>query len=245
MEKLFDKIRILIVDDEIDGREFLSELVKEILPKARITKTGNPLEAIEMIKKRSFEIIFTDIRMPYLTGLDMLKQIKAMGHDPYTILVSAYNKFDYAHEGIEVGVNGYILKPLTIEKVQRAINRYVELRKNAIEVKTITVIRGNDTFPVNIQDIVAISKEDRFFISIYLRDSILKSISSSLLEVKKYLPQHCIYINRRTIVNSHCVKKFCHFSKTLVIEHLGKDLYFEASRNGSKNYLEQCQNVIG
>ena len=244
-KKTLNPKRILIVDDEINGLEFLADLIKEILPKAQITKKQNPLDAIEATKRQTFDMIFSDIRMPHITGLEMLRQIKTPKYHPYIVLVSAYGEFDYAKEGIEVGVNSYILKPLTLEKVQCEIRRYYETLQNSTKVATIAVRRGNKRFPVNIEDIKAIIKEDSHFITVYTTNGIIDCISSNLKEIQQCLPDNFIYINRRTIINCLYVKFFCHFSKTLVIELPDGELHFETSRNGYIKYLEKCRYLIG
>ncbi|MDR2148143.1 MAG: response regulator [Tannerella sp.] len=245
MEKTSISTHVLIVDDEFNGRELLAELVQRILPKARIIKRESPPEAIEAVMEQAFDIIFSDIRMPQITGLEMLRVIKGMGHKPYIVLVSAYNEFDYAQEGIEIGVNGYILKPLTLEKVRKEIGRYHEALKNSLPLQTIMVKRGTDTFQVNVQDIKAIVRENKHFITIYTRHGFINYVSSYLKEIQGSLPEHFIYVNRQTIINMHYVNHFCNTTRTLFIEHPVNNLYIETSRNGARNFLDHCQFLIG
>jgi two-component system LytT family response regulator len=116
------KIKCIIIDDEPTARNGLAEDIREIdfLEIAGIA--GNAFEALELIHRVSPGLIFLDIEMPGLNGLDFLRLIKVK---PLIILTTAYPQ--YALAGFELGVVDYLLKPIPADRLKLACNKALEL----------------------------------------------------------------------------------------------------------------------
>ena len=122
-------LRCLIVDDEPVACRGLEEEIKEIkfLELAGIAK--NALQANEIIAQQSIDLIFLDIHMPKLTGLDFLKSLK---YSPLVIIITAYS--EYAVEAFDADVIDYLVKPVAFDRLLRACNKakeYFDLKQNA------------------------------------------------------------------------------------------------------------------
>jgi DNA-binding LytR/AlgR family response regulator len=117
------KTRCLIVDDEpIAIKVIQSHLAK--VPDVEVVATCmNALEAFEIVRKQAVDLIFLDIQMPELTGLDF---VKALEHPPRVIFTTAYREF--ALEGFEVDAVDYLLKPVSLPRLLRAVDKYRRLR---------------------------------------------------------------------------------------------------------------------
>ncbi|MBD65565.1 MAG: two-component system response regulator [Halobacteriovoraceae bacterium] len=114
MEQLKNK-NILVVDDEV----LIQEIIKELLESygMKVTTAGNGLEAFELIKKETFDLVISDIRMPECSGLELLKLINAYDSSaPEVILVTAFNDIS-AERAKSLGAKGLFLKPGAIENI--------------------------------------------------------------------------------------------------------------------------------
>lgn len=111
-------IKIGIIDDELLARKVLEDYCSKIDNFELVISTGNPLEFINFIQQQELDLIFLDIEMPELNGMEVLR---SMVNPPKVILTTAYS--EYALESYNYGVVDYLLKPIKIERFLKAINR--------------------------------------------------------------------------------------------------------------------------
>ncbi len=126
---------ILIVDDEPRTRQGLKKTLDTWANgQYQIKIASNGEEAIEQMKQDKVHILITDIRMPEITGLQLLKIAKEQNISPVIIVISAYSEFEYAQEALRLGVINYLLKPISkkalIEAVEEAVQT-VEKKERA------------------------------------------------------------------------------------------------------------------
>lgn len=105
-----------------------------------VGKCYNAVEALNFLHQNPVEIMFLDVQMPILTGLDMLKTLEK---PPYVILTTAYSEF--ALESYEFGVVDYLLKPIRFERFLKAINKLSSKEKNTISTEILP--KNPDTNP--------------------------------------------------------------------------------------------------
>lgn len=104
--------KILIADDENIERKGLRCLVETIGGEFEIREAKNGREALAEVKKMQPDIVLTDIKMPFMDGVELAEKIPDIRPDTVTILVSGYSDFEYARRGLQCGVRDYILKPV-------------------------------------------------------------------------------------------------------------------------------------
>lgn len=115
-------MRCLAVDDEKLVLDLLVDNIRQV-PYLMLAKTArNAMEAVEILQNEPIDLLFLDIQMPRLSGLQFLKTLP---DPPLVILVTAYDK--YALEGFELNVVDYLLKPVSMERFLKACNRAHEL----------------------------------------------------------------------------------------------------------------------
>lgn len=114
-------INCIIVDDEPLARNLLTEYVKKV-PYLQLLQTcSSPLPAMEFLKNNQVDLIFLDIQMPELTGLSFLK---ILNKKPMVVLTTAYS--EYALESYELDVVDYLLKPITLERFLKAVEKVAQ-----------------------------------------------------------------------------------------------------------------------
>jgi DNA-binding LytR/AlgR family response regulator len=116
------KLNCLIVDDEPVARQGLAEYVREVSSLTLCAECENAVKASAVMAQEAVDLIFLDIHMPKLTGIDFLKTLK---NPPLVILTTAYP--DYALEGYALDVVDYLLKPIPFERFMKAVQKAVDI----------------------------------------------------------------------------------------------------------------------
>ena len=114
-------IKVIIVDDEPLAQDVLETYIEKFPELSLVSKCNNALEANEVLKNHDVDLMFLDIQMPQLTGIDFLK---TLSRPPLVIFTTAYP--NYALEGFELNALDYLLKPISLERFIKAVNKAVE-----------------------------------------------------------------------------------------------------------------------
>ncbi len=197
-----EKIRCLALDDEPLALAILEKYITS-MPSLILVKTcTDPLEALSLIQQEKVDLLFLDIQMPTLTGIQFLRVMQGKCK---TILTTAYSEF--ALEGYEFDVVDYLLKPISFERflkaVQKAtgqltINNY-QLEKNLIPI-VISDIQ-------NIDNQVVIEKNQLDFIFVKTEYKIQKINLSDILYIEGLKDYVSIYTNSERILTLQTMKK--------------------------------------
>jgi two-component system LytT family response regulator len=117
-------LRCIAVDDEAFATRLLASYIQKIPTLELVGTTTNPLEALQWVQEGRADLVFLDIQMPELTGLQFLK---ICGHRCKVVLTTAYP--EYALEGYEHDVVDYLLKPIAFDRFLRAVQKAQALLK--------------------------------------------------------------------------------------------------------------------
>jgi DNA-binding LytR/AlgR family response regulator len=166
-------MRCIIVDDEPLVRELMEDNTRQVpfLQLVRSCKTA--MEALETLQDEQVDLIFLDIQMPRLSGLQFLQ---SLDHPPLVIMVTAYEK--YAVEGFNLQVADYLLKPFSFDRFLKACNRAAELFRMKTSVTTVETTRNYDFFVHVEYTLVKIIAADITYIE-SLKDYIRINLSST------------------------------------------------------------------
>lgn len=203
------KIKCLIVDDEPLAIRLIEKHIAKIDALEVVATCNTALKAFELLNSQSIDLLFLDIKMPSITGIEFLKNLK---NPPKTILTTAYR--DYALEGYDLGVVDYLLKPITFERFFKAVNRIVETTKSEVKMNEsvsnefILVRSGIKNHKINVNDILYIeSLKD--YIKITTIDD--KNITSKykISDIESELEgDNFLRIHRSFIINSSKITAF-------------------------------------
>ncbi len=141
---------ILVVDDEPRSREGVKKTIEKSAIGAFDVLTANDAkEAIQLIEKHKINLLITDIRMPEMTGLELLKVLKENQDDPVVIIMSAYSEFEYAHQALQLGVVNYLLKPISKEKLMEAIEKAINVDNQKLQTDLLQEIADDKLIEIN------------------------------------------------------------------------------------------------
>lgn len=118
-------VKILIVDDERIERRGIKFLLKNIHEEFDISEACNGMDALELLKKQNVDILFTDIKMPFMDGMDLIKEVRDNNIKAKIVIFSGYEEFEYAKFATKMGVINYILKPVDPDEFQSTIVRII------------------------------------------------------------------------------------------------------------------------
>lgn len=116
--------RILLADDDKELRYLYSKM-KAWQKNGFVVSAfaSNGKEALEILEKESFDMLVTDIKMPFVDGLDLVREIKKKNIQILPVLMSSYNEFEYARQGLVLGAFDFIVKPVTEKALTEMLER--------------------------------------------------------------------------------------------------------------------------
>jgi len=195
------QIQCLIIDDEPLAQNVIENYLINFSFIKLIAKCDNALIALEWIKKQKIDLIFLDVSMPFISGIDF---IRTLTNPPAIILTTAHREF--AVESYELSVVDYLLKPISFERFLKAINK---LNMDTAEIaKPVITDAKRETFiyvksekknvKISLQDILFIeSLKD--YIKIHTTDkTIITQVAISMIEQR--LPDNFLRVHRSFIV---------------------------------------------
>jgi two-component system LytT family response regulator len=207
---------VLIVDDEPLGRRAVARQLTAVLPHAEVREARDGFEALERVAAFAPSLVFLDVEMPELTGLDVLRQLPPPR--PKVVFVTAYQEF--ALRAFEENACDYLVKPFTPERFAAAVARAAaeldaETRLAALEralavageyMTRIAVRLGSRIDVVAIADVSSLSSRGHYT---YLRAGEREHISElSLVHFEERLdPRIFLRVHRRAIVNQTMIAR--------------------------------------
>lgn len=129
------KPRILAVDDEESIREFLEIMLKK--EGYDVTTAADGQQAIDILKKKSFDMVISDMQMPNVTGMELLKHVKDNYPDLVFMIITAFGTTESAVEAMKLGAYDYITKPFKIDEVRIVIGNALRSKNLEVENRTL------------------------------------------------------------------------------------------------------------
>lgn len=214
------KTRCLVIDDEELARTLLENYIDRLPNLELVGQCKDPMEAIEIMQGQPVDLLFLDIQMPGLTGIEFLRSLKQR---PLVIFTTAYP--DYAIEGYSLDVIDYLLKPFGFERFVQAVNKANEM----MQLKSVATNSSTDT-----KDFILVKAEHRIhrikyddinfiqsmreYVAYYLPNGRILSLNS-LKSLETELPaDRFIRIHKSYIVS---IEKVSTLEGNLV--HIGKE----------------------
>ena len=156
------KIKCVITDDEPIARKGIKGYVEKIDFLQLVGECEDALQLNTLLAEQEVDLIFLDIEMPYLTGMEFLAQLK---NPPRIIITSAYEH--YALQGYELNVTDYLLKPVSFERFLKAVNKVRDAlgRESAAEEVPYLFVKNNKQLKkINLNEILYVQSLENYVI---------------------------------------------------------------------------------
>jgi len=119
--------RVILVDDEEHIRNLLAKHIREAALGVEVAAVaGDGREALQAAIDLKPDIVITDISMPFLNGLELIKELQQAEIHSKNVIISGYDEFDYARQAISLGVTDYLLKPFLPKELRDVIHKLVQ-----------------------------------------------------------------------------------------------------------------------
>ena len=200
------KIKVLLVDDEYLALQLLENFVKKVPELELIAKTKSPVEALDILNRTPIDLLFLDIQMPILSGINLLKKLK---EPPLTIFTTAYS--DYAVTAFDLNVVDYLLKPFSFDRFIQAVDK----AKNQINEQTLRATAN-----------ATLKNEASHFLSVKSNSKIVKVFFDEILFIeglKEYAKIVCekenvvIYERLKNLESSLANHQFLRVHKSYIV----------------------------
>lgn len=216
------KLKCLIVDDEPLAIDVIKSHLSAYDSLELVGTSSNAIQAAEMLRKNAVDLIFLDIQMPEVTGIDFLRSLE---NPPMVIFTTAYA--EYAVEGFELDAIDYLLKPISKERFDKAINKVLEYT---------SLKNGND---------VDNTELDEEFIFVKANQKLIKISYDEILYIEAFADYVKIFIPEKRIVTLQTMKKmeqklpenkFCRIHRSFIagLKHIESYNTSEVEINGVK-----------
>lgn len=203
------KFKYLIVDDEPLARKLIASHSAKIEGLELAGECGNAIEAANLLRNKSVDLIFLDIQMPEMTGLQFVDTLK---NPPAIILTTAFR--NYAPEAFDLNVVDYLLKPISFERLLKSVNKFFDRelgRTSSVksvgsdEQRFVYVKADRKIHKILESEVLYIESLDDY-VRVHLKDKVLITRENiSTLEEKLPYPPF-VRIHRSFIINSNWVK---------------------------------------
>jgi len=198
------RLNCLIVDDEPIAREGIADYCKSIAFLNVVALCKNALQANQYLEKNQIDLIFLDINMPLISGIDWLKNLK---DSPSVIMTTAYG--EHALESFSYNVMDYLVKPISFERFVQAVNKVSRYFDNKIEDEVLFFKSEKQFRKVNVNDILFAEAMQNYIKVVSVHESFI--VHMSLKSFKDQLSDDFIQTHKSYVVSKYKVDR--------IIEH--------------------------
>lgn len=187
---------LLIVEDEKMIRQGIKAMVQRSgVPVDMIFDCSNGIDALNLLSERHIDVMFTDIRMQKMDGIELVRRVNEMEDKPLIVAISGYDDFTYAVEMLRNGVKEYLLKPVEREKIAEVLTRldkeleqikHEDSKEKELGLRQIKELIDNDSMDEDQKNLIISKYESYFFdeeyqICIYNEDAAMDSYEGIVL----------------------------------------------------------------
>jgi len=202
-----NRLRALVVDDERPARERLMALLRELDQVEVVGEARDAAEALRQLDQLEPELLYLDVRMPGMSGLDLARHLAGLEDPPAVIFTTAHD--EHAMQAFEAEAVGYLLKPVRKEKLAAATERAQRLTTQQIEAvappRTHLAVRARDGVRLlRVEDIICLLAEQKYTTVRHTGGEDL--IEDSLRTLEDQLGVRFLRVHRSALVNREFIE---------------------------------------
>jgi two-component system response regulator LytT len=199
-------LKALVCDDEAPARSELRYLLAEAGGVEVVGEASNALEALQLIKAVAHDVVFLDIDMPGLSGMQLAEVLGSLDRQPSIVFVTAHS--EHAVKAFEVQAADYLVKPVDLERLKRSISRLQpsEGAAGSARVDRVPVEKAGKKLLLEVEDIFYVMAKDDYSYLFTDGERYLSTISLAQLELKLE-PRGFFRVHRRFLVNLSQVRE--------------------------------------
>ncbi len=191
-------LKALLVDDEVPARSELRYLLGEAGGVEVVGEAGSAREAFQLIRAIPYDVVFLDVNMPGLSGMELAEALSELKYPPSIVFVTAHS--EHAVEAFEVAAVDYLVKPVEIRRLRMAVERLAPAAQAPAKVDRVPVEKGGRKLLLQVPDILHIMAKDDYSYIYTEGERYLSTLSLADLE-HKLEPQGFFRVHRRYLVN--------------------------------------------
>ncbi len=191
-------LKALVVDDEAPARSELRFLLDEAGGVEVVGEASNGPEALQLVKAIPYDVVFLDIDMPGLSGVDLAETLTGLEHPPSIVFVTAHS--EHAVKAFEVAAADYLVKPVEVDRLRQAIERIKPAEETRARIERIPVEKAGKKLLLQVEDISYIMAKDDYSYLHTETERYLSTFSLAQLE-NKLTPSGFFRVHRRYLVN--------------------------------------------
>lgn len=191
-------LKALLVDDEVPARSELRYLLGEVGGVEVIGEAGCASEALQLIKAIPYDVVFLDVSMPGLTGIELAEALSGLPSPPAIVFVTAHS--EHAVDAFAVAASDYLVKPVEAGRLRMAIERIAPQAETAVVIERIPVEKGGKKLLLGVAEVYYIVARDDYS---YIHTDCERYLSTlSLADLEQRLAAQGFFrVHRRYIVN--------------------------------------------
>jgi two-component system, LytTR family, response regulator len=216
-------LKVIIVDDELQGRNNLLYLLKSFCPEVDVIgKAGSAADAKKMIYKLHPDVVFLDIGMPKVNGFELLESLTEINF--LLVFVSAHAEFGI--QAVKANAVDYLLKPISIKELQNSIKKLIEIRNNKAKHPAnnkncphdkIIISHFTGFSIIDVCDLIRL-EADNNYTNLYLRGNAKVTASKTMKHFEEMLPEEKFFrVHRSKIVNIDFIKELSYEDGGLLV----------------------------
>jgi two-component system, LytTR family, response regulator LytT len=196
-------LKALICDDEAPARDELRFLLDQAGGVDVAGECGGALEALQLIKGCQFDVVFLDIDMPGLSGMQLAEVLANLDRQPAVVFVTAYS--EHAVKAFEVAAADYLVKPVELPRLKQALER-LQPGEGTTRIERVPVEKAGKKLLLSVEEIYYVMAKDDYSYLYTDAERYLSTISLAQLETKLE-PRGFFRVHRRFLVNLSQVKE--------------------------------------
>ena len=228
-----NRIKVLIADDEAPALKLVKSYVQQLPMLELVSECINGEDALEALKKEPIDLLFLDIQMPGMSGLELSKRLSPKQKVIFTTAFS-----NYAIEGFKVDAIDYLLKPFDIEEFKKAVLKAEDWfnRENIVGVSSFFVKTEYHLERIQFDDLL-IAESDRDYVKLFLQNKSEISTLMTLKDLEEHLPNsRFMRIHRSFIVN---LNKIDRVERNQVIIGSHRITIADTYKNAFSHYIQK------